>query len=152
MLLFSFGLEVKTHPEIAGLKLKTKKQKEALRFVLGNIWKHGTKPIFLSIRHERNLPKIYNTSGISNKVLKGVLSALSDSGLIHLKKGVRKYCRTEDGESKPPKLSAILASQELVNLLRKTIPSVEVLEAEPTYIVFKCADKKKNLCASLSVV
>ena len=144
MLRFSFGLEVKTHPEIAGLKLKTKKQKKALRFVLGNIWKHGTKPIYLRLRNERNLPKTYNPSGIGNKVLKGVLSALSDSGLIHLKKGVHQYCWTEDDERKPPKLSAILASQELVNLLRKTIPSVEVLEAEPTYIVFKCADKKKN--------
>ena len=88
MLRFSFGLEVKDHPEIVGLKLRTKRQKLALRYVLGNIWQHGTKPIYFRLRNERNLPEIYNPSGIGNKVLKSVVTALSDSKLIKLKKGV----------------------------------------------------------------
>ena len=45
MIRFSFGMMVHEYPEISGLKLKNKKQEKALDFVLGNIWKHGTKPI-----------------------------------------------------------------------------------------------------------
>ena len=50
MLLFSLGLEAAKYPAISGLNLRTKKQQKALGFVLGNIWKHGTKPIYLSLR------------------------------------------------------------------------------------------------------
>jgi len=144
MLRFSFGLEVKDHPEIVGLKLRTKRQKLALRYVLGNIWQNGTKPIYFRLRNERNLPEIYNPSGIGNKVLKSVLTALSDSGLIKLEKGVPKHCWTEEGVRQKSKLSAIMASQQLVDLLREAIPSSEVTQSAPVYVRFKFGGKKNG--------
>ena len=145
MLLFSFGLEAKEYPEIAGVNLRTKKQTLALGAVLGNIWKHGTKPIYSNyLRNERNLPQIYNPSNIGNKPLRYALFALRDLGLIHIQKGIPKHYRGEDGQSEKPKLTAIMASPELVNLLREAITASQISEAEPIYIYFKCADKKKD--------
>jgi|GEM_PF-2350262 len=144
MLWFSFGLEVKDHPEVVGLKLKTDKQKLALPYVLGNIWRHGTQPIYFRLRNERNLSQIYNPSDIGNKVLGAVLDALRDAGLIQLETGIPWFCWTEEGARKKSKPTAIIASQHLVDLLREAIPSSKVIQSAPIYVRFKFGGKKNG--------
>ena len=144
MLLFSLGLEAAKYPAISGLNLRTKKQQKALGFVLGNIWKHGTKPIYLSLRNRRNVPQFCNPSEIGNKPLKNVLFALRDLGLLKIQIGIARFSWNDSFEPEDPKLSSFIATSELVTLLREAIPSDQVVELPPFYIVFKVADKKKD--------
>jgi len=140
MIRFSFGMMVHEYPEISGLKLKNKKQEKALGFVLGNIWKHGTKPIHFHFRNQRNFPSRYNPSLIGNKPVRSLLYALRDLGLIELEIGVSKFTHDDNWEDVDPTISKFTATSAFYRELRRTIPSELFFELPPFYIQYKDLD------------
>jgi hypothetical protein len=137
MLNFSYGMVVVEPPEILGLKLKTNKQKEALPFVLGNIWKHQTDKVYIRLRNQRNMPSTYNPACLGHKPIVAVLYALQDLGLIHVDLGVSRYTRDEDSGFKQSKLSSFSATPEFAELLRESIPRNNFFERPSLHVIYK---------------
>ena len=123
MIRFSLGMMVHEPPEISGLALKTQKQRKALEFVLGNIWKYGTSPIHFSLRNQRNVPKRYTPSLIGNKPIRSVLYALRGLGLIEIETGTSKFTYNQNWELEEPWLSSFTATSVIRQLHDCRCPS-----------------------------
>ena len=107
-------------------------QKNALKLVLLNVAKYGTRKLLYSRRNQKMVSEMHNPHQISWKSITGVVDALKANGMVEHTLGDIYY--TTDPDER--KMSSFVASQELVDIAKSLIVEEEVTEKIRSHIIF----------------
>jgi hypothetical protein len=116
-------------------------QKNALKLVLLNVAKYGTREILYSRRNEETEPKQHRPHLVSNKSILNVVDALSANGLLEKTTGDKWFMTIPDERQ----TSTFIAKDSLVTIARSCFPETTITELEKTFISFKDSITGKHI-------
>ena len=116
-------------------------QKNALKLVLLNIAKYGTRKILYSRRNEEIEPIEHRPHQVSNKSILNTIDALSKNGLLDKTTGDVWYMTTPDER----KTSTFIAKDSLVTIARTCFPETKITELPRSFISYKDSHSQKHI-------
>lgn len=116
-------------------------QKNALKLVLLNVAKYGTREILYSRRNEETEPKEHRPHLVSNKSILNAVDALSKNGLLDKTTGDKWYMTVPDER----KTSTFIAKDSLVTIARSCFSETKITELPKSFISFKDSHTQKHI-------